>query len=223
MSCPIEILEVKGINPSSTRIVNSVEISGRLTNGSTGCEIVYVKLLAPPTSVEEINVDDDGTFNITIDTIRIRCGDTVKVWARCKDCDPVEGEFEIRCPLGTRPLYVSYYDCDGWNSNVEVMNIQNYRATFIITIYSRGGSQVYQANISANAHATKRLQFDTIDRRRPIPTQGLVIVAPENDGDEFPSMLCITNESIPSSLPIKTTQLQRFVPFIRIPHERRVI
>jgi len=231
MSCPIEIHGVNGFDPSPTGVLSSVVISGRVTNGRTGCDRVQVKLVSPPASIVETSIDDDGGFEVTIDVsslpddVEIKCGSWVKLAARCSQgrCDPVEGDFEVRCLEDdcVGPQYVSYYDCTGWDSVVEVMNIQNYDASFIITLYHRGGIQAYQANILAHPHETKRIQL--IDRLHHVRfTEGLVIVAPVNTGDEFPSMLCITNESIPSGLPITTNQLQRFVPFIRVPYERRV-
>ena len=230
MTCPIRIIGVEGTSFNSQGEVTSIKIVGEVTSDIRNCEIVEVRLVhSPDVLVEETSVAANGEFDVTFDLTSVRlqdpieCGEGIKVEARCIDagCDPVSPPpFRVQCfDSGVRPLYVSYYDCEGWDSVVEVMNLQNDRATFIITVYHRTGNLVWQRVVNAAAHETKQIPLDS-----PAPrNKGLVIVAPRNDGDEFPSMLCITNESIPPGLPITTTQLQRFVPFIRIPHERRVI
>jgi hypothetical protein len=214
MSCPIEILEVRGIHPDSSGVLTSVAVSGRITDGVDGCEMVHVRLTSPATNHVEAPVDAAGNFTAFIGGLQLECGDKVKVSARCKDCDPVDGEFPILCGEGPRPQYVSYYDCTGWNSNVEVMNLQTYDASFIITLYRRDGTMVWRNTYNTKPHETKRIPLDRYAPR----SEGLAIVEPENDGDEFPSMLCITNAKVPAGLErIKITELQRFVPFIRVP------
>ena len=151
----------------------------------------------------------------------VRCDDVLKARAYCRDnpdCK-MENAYKVECaPLArARPRYVSYYDCTDWNSNVEVMNLQDLDAKFIITLYRRNGSLVWQNTVATKPNETKRIQLDRYAPR----DEGLVVVEPEKEGWEFPSMLCITNAKdilLPSGLgKITKTHLQRFVPFIRVP------
>ncbi len=113
-----------------------------------------------------------------------------------------------------RPQYVSYYDCTGWNSIVEVMNLQHWTAECIITVYDRFGNSDWEQKLLLRSHETKRIYLD-----KHVPkNEGLIVVEPLKHGWDFPSILCIAPSKVPSGLPrIKPTQLQRFVPFIRVP------
>lgn len=169
----------------------------------------------------------------------ILCGTKVEVVAVCRDargniisgCE-TKGPFNVECKhRSEKPQYVSYYDCSGWNSTVEIMNLQPFPASFRITNYSRDGQLYWEEVRNPNAHETIQI---SLDRKSPTH-EGLVVVSPLEDGHEFPSMLIINEEaSISRRFPsleriekldrtefldwLKSLKTGvRFVPFIRVP------
>ena len=106
------------------------------------------------------------------------------------------------------PKYTSYYDCSNWNSSVEVMNLQNQRADYTITVFDRDGAHIWDDTRTLTPHETERIIIDSVARGR---REGLVVVEPENEGDEFPSLLTIADEGR------HWKRGNRFVPFIRVP------
>lgn len=105
-----------------------------------------------------------------------------------------------------RPKYVAYYDCTGWNSTIEVMNLQNSRCECLVTLFGRSGFQVREMHLSLEPQETKRINLDSYTPR----DEGLIVIEPFENGQEFPTTLIIR-----SSL-LRTTKPQ-FVPFTRIP------
>ncbi|MDP3045756.1 MAG: hypothetical protein Q8N93_10225, partial [Bacillota bacterium] len=73
--------------------------------------------------------------------------------------------------------YVSYYDESNWDSSVEVMNIQNARADYRITVYDRDGSRYWQDSRTLTPFQTERISI-----REKIPNrgqkEGLVVIEP---------------------------------------------
>lgn len=103
-----------------------------------------------------------------------------------------------------RPKYVAYYDCTGWNSRIEVMNLQNSKAECLVTIFSRPGSPVWEKNLTLEPKETKRVNLDKYAPKN----EGLIVVEPLEHGQEFPATLHI--RKIRARVP-------QFVPFTRIP------
>jgi hypothetical protein len=105
--------------------------------------------------------------------------------------------------------YSSYWDASNWNSDVEVMNIQNRQAGYRITVYNRDGSERWQDTKSLTPHETENININS-----HIPAggrrEGLVVVEPVEEGDEFPAILIIRGEGQ------HYKEGNRFVPFIRI-------
>jgi hypothetical protein len=106
------------------------------------------------------------------------------------------------------PKYVSYYDCSNWNSTVEVMNLQSRRANYTITVFDRDGANVWSSTRTLSPHATERVGIDSVAKGR---REGLVVIKPAEEGDEFPSLLTICDEGR------NFKEGNRFVPFIRVP------
>ena len=214
MPCNITLDRVIGINPNSDGIIQAAE-----AKGTADCRKVKVLFLGGNLTTE-VEVGSDGSYSALFDLVsrgfQVRCGTRVKARAYCVDnpsCDTGDLTPKVECPTLTRPRYVSYYDCTGWNSKVEVMNLQDHDANFTITLYRRNGSLVWQDTIKAMAHETKQIPLDKYAPR----SEGLAVIEPEKEGDEFPAMLCITNATVPPGLgQVTTAQLQRFVPFIRV-------
>jgi hypothetical protein len=107
--------------------------------------------------------------------------------------------------------YVSYYDESGWDSLVEVMNIQNARADYQINVYDRDGSQYWQ-----DRRTLTRFQTERIAIREKIPNrgqkEGLIVIEPVGGtNNDFPAMLIICAEGQDYKVG------NRFVPFIRVP------
>ena len=109
--------------------------------------------------------------------------------------------------------YVSYWDCSNWNSEVEVMNPQDRRADYRITVYDRDGSVKWSDNRSLTPHETERLA-PCKNISGGGKKEGLVVVEPgeEEKGDaEFPSLLTICDAGR------HWKEGNRFVPFTRVP------
>jgi len=211
MPCNITIDSIVGMDLDTSGFVQTIEVSGRAS-----CRSVVVDV--PDVGRSVVANVEDGRYAAVFQNVgprRIKCNDSIKITAYCREdpsCKAGNGPLPVVCSLN--PKYVSYYSCAGWNSNVEVMNLQNRNAKFTITVYGRNGSRVWRETIAAEAHETKRIQLDDHAPRK----EGLVVVEPAISGDEFPSMLCITSEKPPPGLGQKEiTLLQRFVPFIRVP------
>ena len=109
--------------------------------------------------------------------------------------------------------YVSYWDCSNWNSDVEVMNLQDRRADYRITVYDRDGSAKWSDNRTLTPHETERLSLcEKISRGGK--REGLVVVEPgkeEKEDAEFPSLLTICDEGR------HWKEGNRFVLFTRVP------
>ncbi|MBA7640998.1 hypothetical protein ES703_48670 [subsurface metagenome] len=129
--------------------------------------------------------------------------------------DSIPGvEHAIRQPYivlsdDSRPKYVTYYDCTGWNSEIEIMNLQNSEAECKITIYSRTGNTAWEQILSLKPQETKRILLDQYASQ----DEGLIVVEPVKSGWEFPTTLMIKRVS-PWPFIIGRPQ---FVPFTRIP------
>ena len=110
----------------------------------------------------------------------------------------------------TMPKYVSYWDASNWNSWAEVLNLQARRADYRITVYDRDGSVRWQDTQTLTPHETERIFID-----EHIPSggrrEGLVVIEPVKEGDEFPTVLTIRGEGQ------NYKEGNRFVPFIRVP------
>lgn len=104
-----------------------------------------------------------------------------------------------------RPKYVAYYDCTGWNSIAEIMNLQRWKAECTVTVYSRLGYPVWEQSLVLNAKETKRIYLDKYAPR----DEGLIVIEPLRHGWEFPSTLLI-GRAYRDLRP-------QFVPFTRIP------
>ena len=107
--------------------------------------------------------------------------------------------------------YISYYDESNWDSSIEVMNIQNGRFDYQITVYDRDGSQYWQDRRTLTSFQTERIEIrDKIPNRGQ--KEGLIAIEPVNGTrNEFPAMLMICGEGQ------HWKEGNRFVPFIRIP------
>ncbi len=71
--------------------------------------------------------------------------------------------------------YVSYYDCSNWISNVEVMNLQNQRADYRVTLFDRDGTEVWTDTRTLTSHDTERRDLNAHARNEK---EGLVKVLP---------------------------------------------
>jgi hypothetical protein len=100
------------------------------------------------------------------------------------------------------PKYVAYYNCSGWSSVVEVMNLQGWTAEFTVVLYSRTGFPLVRKTIKVKPHETKRLKLDSINPHY----DGLIVIQPVKQGLEFPSTLIL-----------RKNRSYQFVPFIRVP------
>ena len=205
-----------GKNPDPLQAIQIGEV-----NGTANCEKVKVQIPIA-NLVVEVNVRFDHRYTAVFDLTGkgIKCGDVVKISVACENTPgcTINAEAKVECSpiVHSSPRYVLYYNCISWDSNVQVMNLQESEGKFIITLYRRNGNLVWQKSITAKPHETIRIYLDRYSPR----DEGLVVVEPENEGWEFPSVLCITNTKdivFPSNLGnISKTQLHRFVPFIRI-------
>lgn len=235
MPCEITIDTVNGINPNPDDYVQLVEV-----RGTSNCEKVTVCMIietSPSTEpmCETVFVEN-GEYIAPFNNFkpRIKCDTEVVVHSFCTENPECEfkDKFNIVCITRTeKPRYVTYYDCSGWNSTVEVMNIQPFPASFKITNYSRDGQLYWQYIRNPNAHETIQI---SLDRKSPTH-EGLVVVSPVEDGHEFPSVLIIGEQPKVSRVfpdleiyePVdKNVILEwlkslkkslRFVPFTRIP------
>lgn len=111
--------------------------------------------------------------------------------------------------------YVSYWDCSNWNSDVEVMNLQDREADYRITVYDRDGTVMWSDNRSLTPHTTERLPLCK-EISRGGSREGLVVVEPndedeETKDDEFPSLLTICDVGR------HWKEGNRFVLFTRVP------
>lgn len=82
---------------------------------------------------------------------------------------------------------ISYWDCSEWNFTLEVMNMQNHKAQYKITVYDLDGHQSWQGVRSLAPYKTERINIDHAlppERRK----EGLVIVEPTecNRDESFP-------------------------------------
>jgi len=232
MPCGLTI-EVKGINPSASNIVDTVLVSGNAPN----CEEVEIHLQVGSTGVqtERATVVNGEYFKEFYYKPGVECGSNSHVYVFCtdyKDCED-KFDFELECESKetATPRYVTYYDCTGWDSTVEVMNLQSYAAAFKITAYSRDGIIHWSNAYHPDAHETVNIPLDSKMPRH----EGMVVVEPFKPGEEFPSVLKITNvirlQPVPDfdyRLPdvktltelfdyIKRSVNMRFVPFTRVP------
>lgn len=129
--------------------------------------------------------------------------------------DSIPGvEHAIRQPYmllsdDSRPKYVTYYDCTGWNSEIEIMNLQNSEAECKISMYSRTGNTVCEQILSLKPHETKRMLLDQYGPQ----DEGLIVVEPVKSGWEFPTTMRIIRAY---PWPFHNCK-QQFVPFTRIP------
>jgi hypothetical protein len=103
--------------------------------------------------------------------------------------------------------YVCYYDCTDWNSSVEIMNINDLRATYVLSLYRRNGSHITTHSATLYPHQTDRVEIDRLTEKN----EGLVVVADRRNELEFPSLLTICDEGR------HFKEGNRFVPFIRVP------
>ena len=103
--------------------------------------------------------------------------------------------------------YVCYYDCSNWNSSVEIMNINDRRAKYDLSLYRRNGSHITTQSAMLDPHQTDRVDIDPLAGK----DEGLAVVADPENQLEFPSLLTICDEGR------HYKEGNRFVPFIRVP------
>lgn len=121
--------------------------------------------------------------------------------------------------------YVTYYDCSGWRSLVEVMNADTKLGRFSIKAFHRNGSgPVFQETRVLKGHESTRVDvYGWLDQHGYLTpagtTEGLVIVEPFPDPHaeapmslEFPAVLIICPKDEDDYY-----KYNRFVPFTRIP------
>jgi len=106
--------------------------------------------------------------------------------------------------------YVSYWDASNWNSYAEIMNVQNRTAEYKISVYNRDGSNPWNDVRSLTAHQTERIFIDEKIGSGGL-REGLVVIEPAKEGDEFPAVLTICAEGQHYKVG------NRFFPFIRVP------
>ena len=108
-----------------------------------------------------------------------------------------------------RPTYVCYYECSGWNSQVEIMNLDDLPGICVIQVFPNpGGPAVWANNINLAPHETRTVSIDAF---APIH-EGMVTVSPtaQYKGREFPSVLKILAQGGDINKEL------RYVPFIRV-------
>jgi hypothetical protein len=110
---------------------------------------------------------------------------------------------------GQSPRYVSYYDCSGWSSVVEIMNLQNQQRSYRIAVFAGSGSQIWSEVHTLPSYATERIWLCAASGAQG--SEGIVEVSPLEDGDEFPSLMILADEGR------DFTEANRFVPFMRVP------
>jgi hypothetical protein len=104
-------------------------------------------------------------------------------------------------------VYVCYYDCTGWQSEVEVMNLQGRKATYRLAVYDRTGAPLFDEERTLAGHQTERIYLN----ERVNGQEGKIVIMPADDeDDEFPAVLTIADEGR------DFRQANRYVPFIRL-------
>ena len=108
--------------------------------------------------------------------------------------------------------YATYYDCSGWNSTVEVMNITGKDGYCAIQVWDRDGSLVWSAELEMQPTQTRRIPLNEVADGH----EGLVMVTsyagPDTSPhlDEVAALLVIADKGRPFQ------EANRFVPFTRL-------
>ena len=101
--------------------------------------------------------------------------------------------------------YVSFYDCKGNKCHVEVSNLQLNNSQFQFSIYAHDGSQIDTKKFSLRSNETLRINLKDYIKE---DDQGLIVIEPTIQENEFPSMLLIQNTSLREGI--------KYIPFTRI-------
>lgn len=104
-------------------------------------------------------------------------------------------------------VYVCYYDCTGWQSEVEGMNLQGRKATYRLAVYDRIGVTRLDEERTLTGHQSERIR---LNERVPGQEGKIVILPADDEDDEFPAVLTTADEGR------DFRQANRFVPFIRL-------
>lgn len=119
--------------------------------------------------------------------------------------------------------YVSHWDASHWLSTVEVMNLQDREATFTAHVYHTDGGEIITHKSTLPAHGDERIDINDQIRQRQLGPenrewQGMIVIEPERQGDEFPAMLTICDAERAHR---DWATGNRFVPFMRIEQRPR--
>ena len=105
--------------------------------------------------------------------------------------------------------YVSYYDCSGWESSIEVLNAQGEERAFALTAYGQDGGKLLSKTYALPAHATIRIKLN--EQVELAGHQGKVAIeSTGNASDQFPAIMTVCADGVDYK------QGNRFFPFTRL-------
>jgi hypothetical protein len=103
--------------------------------------------------------------------------------------------------------FVSYFDCSGWESSLEVMNAQEGEGHFNLLAYSQDGKLLLNREHSIDGNATVRIKLNDDLAGH----QGKIVLEPTaKEADAFPAIMV----HCPNGVDFKLGN--RFIPFTKL-------
>lgn len=103
--------------------------------------------------------------------------------------------------------FVSYFDCSGWESSIEVMNAQKDEKKFNLSAYAQDGKELLSQDHTISGRGTIRIKLNDHLRGH----QGQVVIKHvENADDAFPAIMTLCADGEDYKLG------NRFFPFTRV-------